>query len=131
MNIVLKCIVVLLLTAVVTGGAVFMIGPQIMIIVPAAIVAGMVFAVRRCFLSLVCFGYPFTFGWLSALIGCAEITDYRQTTAFAVSAVIGSVGIALIATGLWKALSSRSARAASGVAEQSPAGDSLEAAPEE
>ena len=131
MNRLSKSIVVLLLTAILTANAAFMIGPQIMIIVPAAIVAGIAFAIRRSFLSLVCFGYPFTFGLASALIGCAEITDYERTTAFAVSIAIGMAGVGLIAAGLWKALPNRTARPARKVAEQSPAGDSLKAAPEE
>ena len=131
MNGMIKCIVVVLLTAILTAGAYFMIGPQIMIIVPAAILAGVVFAVRRSFLSLVCFGYPFTFGLASALIGYAEITDYERTSAFVVSVVIGMAGVGLMAAGLWKALPSKTIRTASGVTEQSPAGDSLKAAPEE
>ncbi|MGK0186755.1 MAG: hypothetical protein ACI9R3_002538 [Verrucomicrobiales bacterium] len=102
--IIIRSVVVLLLTAILTAGAALMIGPQVMIIVPTAIVAGIVFAVRRSFLSLVCFGYPFTFGIVSALIGCAEIDDYVRTTAFAISVVIGMVGVGLIATGLWKHL---------------------------
>lgn len=117
MNRMIKSIVVLLFTALVTVGAAFMIGPQIMIIVPVAIVAGIVFAIRRSFLSLVCFGYPFTFGLVSAMIGCAEIARYERTLSFAVSIVIGVVGAGLAAAGLWKALPGRTAAEASGVAE--------------
>ncbi len=114
MNRLTKLIVVLLLTAIVTAGSLLMIGPQIMVIVPVGIVAGIVFAVRRSFLSLVFFGYPFTFGLVSAVIGCAEIADYERTSAFAVSIVIGMAGAGLIAVGLWKVLPSRSARTADG-----------------
>jgi len=117
MNRLPKLIVVLLLTAIVTAGSLLMIGPQIMVIVPVIVVAGIVFAVRRSFLSLVFFGYPFTFGLVSAAIGCAEITDYERTSAFVVSVVIGIAGVGLIAAGLWKALPGRSARTARGVAE--------------
>ena len=118
---IIKSTFVLLFTAILTAGAALMIGPQIMIIVPTAIVAGIVFAVRGSFLSLVCFGYPFTFGIVSALIGCAEIDDYARTAAFAISIVIGTVGVGLMATGLWKALPSRTAGTASGAAEQAEA----------
>jgi hypothetical protein len=115
---IVKSIVVVLLTAILTVGAYFMIGPQIMIIVPVAIVAGIVLAFRRSFLSLVCFGYPFTFGLVSAYIGCAEIDDYARTAAFAISIVIGTVGVGLMATGLWKALSAGTAGTESGATEQ-------------
>ncbi len=115
MNRITKSIAVLLLTAIFTAGSLLMIGPQIMVIIPLAIVAGIIFAVRRSHLSLACFGYPFTFGLLSALIGCAEVTGYERTMAFAVSTVIGVVGVGLIAAGLWKALPSRTATTESGV----------------
>ncbi len=128
MNRIIKSTVAVLLTAILTAGAYFMIGPQIMIIVPVAIVAGIVFAVRRSFLSLVCFGYPLTFGLASAYIGCSEVTGYERTSPFAVSMGIGLAGVGLIATGLWTALPSGTAR---GVAEKSPAGDSLKVVPEE
>ena len=120
--IIINSLIVLLLTAILTAGAVLMVGPQIMIIVPAAIVTGVVLAVRRSFLSLVCFGYPFTFGIVSALIGCAEIDQYAGTTAFAVSIGIGVLGVALMATGLWKALGARTTAIASGGAEQGGGG---------
>lgn len=109
MNKAIRSLVTLLLTAILTAGSALMIGPQIMIIVPAAIVAGTVFAVRRSFLSLVCFGYPFTFALASALVGRAEITNYERTTAFAVSVAIGMAGVGLMAAGLWKALPGRAA----------------------
>jgi len=114
---IIKSIVVVLLTAILTLGAYFMIGPQITIIVPVAIVAGIIFAFRRSFISLVCFGYPLTFGLVSAYIGCAEIDDYTQTLAFAISIVIGLVGAVLIAAGLWKALSDRTTKKSNVAAE--------------
>ncbi len=123
MNSMIKCIVVVLLTAILTLGAAFMIGPQIMIIVPVAIVAGIVFAARRSFLSLVCFGYPFTFGLVSAYIGCSEVTDYERTSAFAVSMVIGVAGAGLMAAGLWKTLSNRTARTEPGRVGTRPVDD--------
>ena len=112
-----KLIVVFLLTAIITAGSLLMVGPQILAIVPVAIVAGIVFAIRRTFFSLVCFGYPLSFGLISALIGCTEITGYERTLAFAVSMVIGLAGAGLIAGGLWKALPVRTTGEPSGVAE--------------
>lgn len=102
-----KSILVLLLTAILAACALFMLGPQIMIVVPTTIVAGLVLAIRRSFLSLACFGYPFTFGLASAYIGYTEIPDYTQTSTFAVSIIIGVAGVGLIAAGLWKALPSK------------------------
>lgn len=131
MNKMIKSIVVVFLTAILTAGACFMFGPQIFIVMLMVFLVGIVFAIRRSFLSLVCFGYPLTYGLLSAYIGYKEIADFERTSAFAVSMVIGVVGVGLIAVGLWKALPSRTARTARGVAEQSPAGDSPKAAPEE
>jgi hypothetical protein len=87
-----------------------MIGPQIMLIVPLALVAGIVFAMRRSFWSLVCFGYPFLFGLVSAWIGYKEMPGYERTVAFAISTGLGLVGCVLIAVGLWKALSGRKAK---------------------
>lgn len=118
MNKVIKSIAVLFLTVILTAGCGLMIGPQIMIIVPVAIAAGIIFAIRRSFLSLVCFGYPFTFGLLSALIGCSEMPDYERTLAFAVSIGIGLAGVGLIAAGLWKALPERTTKETTELAEQ-------------
>ena len=111
------------LPAILTLGAYFMIGPQIMIIVPVAIVAGIIFAFRRSFISLVCFGYPLTFGLVSAYIGCAEIDDYTRAPAFAISIFIGLLGVGLIAAGLWKALPDRTTKISNGAAEQGSGGN--------
>mgnify|MGYP001555606945 CR=1 FL=1 len=115
MNILIRTVSVLLLTIFLAVACVFMIGPQIMFIVPAAFVAGIVFAVRRSYWSLVCFGYPMTFAFTSALIGRAEIQGYGQTTAFAVSVLIGITGAGLIALGLWKVLPDRTAATQTGI----------------
>lgn len=122
MNHATKSLVVLILTALLTASAVLMIGPQIQVIVPVAIVAGVVLAIRRSFLSLVCFGYPFTFGLVSALIGYVELDGYERTTAFLVSVVIGMAGVSLITVGLWKALPGKTTGSANGVAKPSAAG---------
>ena len=76
-------------------------------IVPLVTGLGIVFALRRSFWSLVCFGYPFAFGLISAWIGYKEMPGYERTTGFAVSISIGLVGCGLIAMGLSKALSGK------------------------
>jgi hypothetical protein len=101
---------VMLLTVVIAASSIVMIGPQIIVVVPVAIGAGVVFALRRSFWSLVCFGYPFTFGLVSAWIGYKEMSGYERTVAFAISIGIGLVGVVMVAVGLWKALSGRKAK---------------------
>ena len=101
-----RAVLVIVLTAVITASSIMMVGPQIMVIVPVALLVGIVFAVGRSFWSLVCFGYPFTFGFISAGIGYSEVPGYERTTA-AVSIGIGLAGCVLIAMGLWKALPGR------------------------
>jgi hypothetical protein len=113
MNTVLKSISVIFALLFLTAGSVLMIGPQILIIIPAAFTAGIILAVKRSFWALTCFGYPLTFGLASAYIGWKEMVDYTHTTAFIVSLAIGLVGVALIGTGLWKALPSKQAPAQS------------------
>lgn len=100
----LKTIVVVILTALLAVSALCMIGPQIMIIVPLAVVAGIVLAILRSSVSLVCFGYPLTFGLVSAYVGFWEVAGYERTVPFAISVALGVGGIGLIAAGLWKAL---------------------------
>lgn len=99
-----KISTVVLLTALIAAASLLMVGPQIMIIVPLAVVVGIVFAVLRSFWSLVCFGYPLTFALVSAWIGLMEMPGYERTVAFGVSVGLGLVGVSLIATGLWKVL---------------------------
>ena len=104
---------VLILTVAIAASSIVMIGPLILVIVPVAIGAGVVFALRRSFGSLVCFGYPFLFGLISAWIGYKEMPGYEKTVAFAISIGIGLVGCVLIATGLWLALPSRNGKGTS------------------
>jgi hypothetical protein len=87
-----------------SAGSRLMIGPQILIIIPAAFIAGIILAAKRSFWALACFGYPLTFGLASAYIGCKEMVDYTHTTAFIISLSIGLAGVILIGAGFWKAL---------------------------
>jgi hypothetical protein len=111
----IKTSAALFLTAIIAAGSILMIGPQIVIIVPMAIAAGIAFALRRSFWSLVCFGYPLTFGLISALIGYMEMPGYERTVAFGVSIGLGLVGVSLIAAGLWKVLPGRDDKETSGL----------------
>ncbi len=106
----IKAVLVLFLTAIITAGSILMIGPQILFIVPVALFTGVIFAVLRSFWSTVFFGYPLTFGLLYAWIGSQEVSGYEQTTMFAISVGIGLIGCALIASGLWMALPSGKAK---------------------
>lgn len=101
-----RAALVLILSALITAGSVLMIGPQILFMVPLSIIIGIIFAVRRSYWSSVFFGYPLTFGLVSAWIGSQELAGHQQTASFAVSTGIGLVGCALIAFGLWKSLHS-------------------------
>ena len=90
-----RALLVIVLTAVIAASSIIMVGPQIVLIVPVALLVGMVFAVRRSSWSMVCFGYPLTFGLISAWAGYMELPDYGRTTAFAVSIGLGLVGCVL------------------------------------
>jgi hypothetical protein len=102
-----RAVLVIVLTAMIAASSILMVGSQIVFIVPVALLAGIVFALRRSSWSLVCFGYPLTFGLISAGMGYTELPDYERTTAFAVSIGIGLAGSVLIAMGLWKAFPGR------------------------
>jgi hypothetical protein len=103
-SIIVRVALVLILTVVIAASNVLLVRHQVIVIVPVAIGAGIVFALRRSFWSLVCFGYPLTFDLKSAWIGCKGIPGYERSTAFVISIGIGLVGCALIVMGLWKAL---------------------------
>lgn len=99
-----RAALVLFLTTIITTGSILMVGPQVVFVVPVALLAGIILAVRRSFWSLVFFGYPLTFGLLFAWIGYQEQAGHEYTTNFAISAGIGLIGCALIASGLWMSL---------------------------
>ena len=76
-------------------------GPQIALMVPAALLLGVLFVGVRSSWCWVSFGYPLTFGLISAWIGCAEIPNYYYTTGFGLSLGIGLSGLLLVARGFW------------------------------
>jgi len=88
------------LIPIIVASGILMVGPQILIIVPTAIGAGIALALRRSFWSLACFGYPFVFGLVSAWIGYREMAGYERTVGFAISVGIGLVGVCLVAVGV-------------------------------
>lgn len=100
----MRAALVLILSAIIAASSILMVGPQIIVIVLLALVLGIIFAVRRSFWSLVCFGYPFTYGLIVAWIGYHETLGYEKTTPFAISVGIGLFACVLIAVGLWKSL---------------------------
>jgi hypothetical protein len=104
---IVKAPLVLILTVAISASSILMVGPPIVLILPLAVVLGLVSALERSFWSLVCFGYPLTFGLISAWIGYTEMPGYKRSPAFVVSIGIGLIGCALIATGLWKVFHSR------------------------
>ena len=70
-----------------------MIGPQILVIAPLILCLGIYFAFRRSFLSLVCLGYPLSFGLVSAYIGYYELKNYTDDSEFWVAVGIGITGL--------------------------------------
>ena len=100
----MRAMFVFILSTIIAASSILMVGPQIIVIVPLALVLGIFFAVRRSFVSLVCLGYPFTFGLIVAWAGCTEMPGYAQTLTFAVSVGIGLFACVLIAVGLWLSL---------------------------
>ena len=100
-----RALVVCILAAIIAASAIVtMIGPPIMLTAPLALVAGGFFAFKRSFWSLVCFGYPLVFGFLSAWIGYYEMGYGFSSIPFLVAFGIGLAGMGLISTGLWKSL---------------------------
>ncbi len=86
------------------AGSFLMIGPQIVPILAVSFCLGGFFVFRRSFLSLVFFGYPITFGLVSAYIGYYELNDYTKNSEFWIAVGIGAFGILLVFIGFWKTL---------------------------
>jgi len=102
----MRAATVLILSIIIAVSSILMVGPQITVMVLLALGLGIFFAVQRSYWSLVCFGYPFTFGLISAWIGHQETPGFEQTTAFSVSIGIGLIACAMITAGLWASLPS-------------------------
>ena len=100
----IKSILIFLLTLTVLAGSFLLIGPQIVPIVAVSFGLGTFFICTKSFLSLVFFGYPLTFGWVSAYIGFYELNNYANDSEFWVAIGIGALGIMLVFLGFWKIL---------------------------
>ena len=88
-------------TVLVAACSILLIGPQIVLMIPAALLLGVLFTAVRSSWSWVSFGYPLTFGLVSTWIGCAELPNYYYTTGFWFSLGIGLFGLLLVARGFW------------------------------
>ncbi|MGC6551292.1 MAG: hypothetical protein ACON5D_18210 [Rubripirellula sp.] len=88
-------------TVLVAACSILLNGPQIVLVIPVALLLGVLFTAVRSSWSWVSFGYPLTYGLVSAYIGCAEISNYYYTTGFGLSLGIGLSGLSLIARGFW------------------------------
>ena len=106
---IIKSILIFLLTLTLMAGSFLLIGPQIVPIVATSFCLGIFFVFRKSFLSLVFFGYPITFGWVSAYIGFYELDDYINDSGFSVALGIGALGTMLVFLGFWKTLFRREA----------------------
>jgi len=101
---IIKSILIFLLTLTLMAGSFLLIGPQIVPIVATSFCLGIFFVFRKSFLSLVFFGYPITFGWVSAYIGLYELNDFANDSEFWVAIGIGAFGTMLVFLGFWKTL---------------------------
>ena len=106
---IIKSILIFLLTLTLMAGSFLLIGPQIVPIVAVSFCMGIFFVFRKSFLSLVFFGYPLTFGWVSAYIGLYELNDFVNDSEFWVALGIGALGTMLVFLGFWKTLFRREA----------------------
>jgi len=102
--IIFKSILISLLTLTLMAGSFLMIGPQIFPIIGVSFCLGIFFVFRKSLLSLVFFGYPLTFGLVSAYIGFHELNNYANDSEFWIALGIGSLGTMLVFLGFWKTL---------------------------
>ena len=101
---IIKSILISLLTLTLMAGSFLMIGPQIFPIIGVSFCMGIFFIFRKSLLSLVFFGYPLTFGLVSAYIGFYEMNNYANDSEFWIALGIGSLGTILVFLGFWKTL---------------------------
>jgi len=102
--IIFKSILISLLSLTLMAGSFLMIGPQIFPIIGVSFCLGIFFVFRKSLLSLVFFGYPLTFGLVSAYIGFHELNNYANDSEFWIALGIGSLGTMLVFLGFWKTL---------------------------
>ena len=102
--IIFKSILISLLSLTLMAGSFLMIGPQIFPIIGVSFCLGIFFVFRKSLLSLVFFGYPLTFGLVSAYIGFHELNNYANDAEFWVALGIGALGTMLVFLGFWKTL---------------------------
>ena len=101
---IIKSILIFLLTLTLMAGSFLMIGPQIFQIIGVSFCLGIFFVFRKSFLSIVFFGYPLTFGLVSAYIGFHELNNFTNASEFWIALGIGALGTMLVFLGFWKTL---------------------------
>jgi len=101
---IIKSILIFLLTLTLMAGSFLMIGPQIFQIIGVSFCLGIFLVFRKSFLSLVFFGYPLTFGLVSAYIGFHELNNFTNASEFWIALGIGALGTMLVFLGFWKTL---------------------------
>jgi hypothetical protein len=101
---IIKSILIFLLTLTLMAGSFLMIGPQIFQIIGVSFCLGIFFVFRKSFLSIVFFGYPLTFGLVSAYIGFHELNNFANASEFWIALAIGALGTMLVFLGFWKTL---------------------------
>ena len=101
---IIKSILIFLLTLTLMAGSFLMIGPQIFQIIGVSFCLGIFFVFRKSLLSIVFFGYPLTFGLVSAYIGFHELNNFTNASEFWIALGIGALGTMLVFLGFWKTL---------------------------